>query len=241
MRPSVLYTYGMTGSEFIYAIIAGLVPPLIWLVFWMREDHEQPEPRSLLVGCFLAGMLAVLLAIPAERFVADIIADPTKRYIWWAAIEEVLKFAAVLAVGLYSRSNDEPIDAMIYCVTVALGFAALENTLFVMQPFSAGNMAAGIVTSDMRFIGATLVHTVSSAVIGFSLGEAFYRGKLYKIVSCALGLLAAIALHASFNLAIMTAGTIDTLKAFGWVWGAVVVLIVLFEEVKAVRPKLIEN
>ena len=231
----------MTGSEFFYAVIAGLVPSLIWLIFWTREDHEQPEPKSLLAGCFLAGMLAVLFAIPAERFAAGMISDPSWRYAFWAAIEEILKFTAVAAVALHARSNDEPIDAMIYCIAVALGFAALENTLFIMQPFSGGDMAAGIITGNMRFIGATLVHTVSSALVGFALGEAYYRSRLTKIVLCVLGLATAVAVHASFNIAITSAGPADTLKAFGWVWGAVVLLIVLFEEVKAVRPKLVEN
>jgi RsiW-degrading membrane proteinase PrsW (M82 family) len=231
----------MTGSEFLYAVIAGLLPSLVWLFFWSREDHEQPEPKSLLAGCFLAGMLAVLFAIPAERYVANLVSDPTWRYTFWAAIEEILKFTAVAAVALHARSNDEPIDAMIYCIAVALGFAALENTLFIMQPFSGGDMAAGIITGNMRFIGATLVHTISSAFIGFALGEAYYRGWLAKASLCVLGLIAAIAVHASFNIAITSAGPADTLKAFGWVWGAVVLLIVLFEEVKAVRPKLLEN
>ena len=231
----------MTGTEFIYAAIAGLAPSFIWLFFWTREDHDQPEPRSLLAGCFLAGMLAVLFAIPAERFVAGMVSDPSWRYALWAAIEEILKFAAVAAVALHARSNDEPIDAMIYCIAVALGFAALENTLFIMQPLYGGDMAAGIITGNMRFIGATLVHTVSSALVGFALGEAYYRGWTAKIVLCVLGLVAAVAVHASFNIAITSSGPSDTLKAFGWVWGAVVLLIVLFEEVKAVRPKLLAN
>lgn len=228
----------MTGTELIYAVIAGMVPSLVWLVFWTREDRDQPEPRSLLVGCFLAGMLAVLFAIPAERYVAALVADPTRQYIWWAAIEEVLKLIAIVAVALHANSNDEPIDAMIYCIAVALGFAALENTFFIMQPLSSNDVATGIITSNMRFIGATLVHTISSALIGFGLGLAYYRSKTAKVIFALLGLAAAISIHAAFNIAIVSSGPADTLKAFGWVWGAVVLLIVLFEEVKAVKPKL---
>jgi len=52
-----------------------------------------------------------------------------------------------------------------------------------------------------------------------------------------IGLAGAIALHASFNLSIINASSTDTLKTFGWIWAAVVVLIILFEEVKAVHPK----
>ena len=142
----------MTASQFIYAAIAGLVPSLVWLIFWMREDHEQPEPRSLLIGCFLSGMVAVLAAIPIEQYVYNLISDQNLCYIIWAAIEEILKFVAVFAVALKARSNDEPIDAMIYCIAVALGFAALENTFFIMKPISGGDLAASILTDNMRFI-----------------------------------------------------------------------------------------
>jgi hypothetical protein len=89
----------------------------------------------------------------------------------------------------------------------------------------------------MRFIGATLVHVVSSAFIGFMIGYVFYHRWFAKMIAIFIGLAGAIALHATFNLSIINASSVDTLKAFGWIWGAVVILIILFEEVKAVRPK----
>ena len=89
----------------------------------------------------------------------------------------------------------------------------------------------------MRFIGATLVHVVSTATIGFALGWAYYRSAAAKLVALVIGLCSAIAIHAAFNLSIVAGGSADTLKAFSWIWGAVVILIVLFEEVKAVKPK----
>jgi uncharacterized membrane protein YeaQ/YmgE (transglycosylase-associated protein family) len=91
----------------------------------------------------------------------------------------------------------------------------------------------------MRFIGATLVHVVSSSFVGFMVGYVFYYGKFVKILAALIGLVGAIALHATFNLSIINANSTDTLKAFGWIWGAVVVLIILFEEVKAVHPRSI--
>lgn len=88
----------------------------------------------------------------------------------------------------------------------------------------------------MRFVGATLVHIVSSAIIGFSVGMTFYCGYIAKFLSATAGLAVAIAAHAAFNIAIVNSSGTDALRTFGWVWGAVVILIVLFEEVKAVRP-----
>jgi protease PrsW len=226
----------MIRAEFAYALIAGILPPLVWLFFWLREDRSNPEPKGLLTGTFFAGMLAVVLAIPIEQYISTLGLDQSSQYIAWAAVEEFLKFIAVAVVALRSRAYDEPIDAMIYSMTVALGFAALENTLFVMGPFSHGSLAQGIVFGNMRFIGATLVHLVSSTLIGFSLGLMFYRSKASKILCWVGGVGGAIAIHAGFNLMIIHAGSLDTLKTFALVWAAVVIMIILFEEIKAVRP-----
>ncbi|MDE2041158.1 MAG: PrsW family intramembrane metalloprotease [Patescibacteria group bacterium] len=228
----------MASTTLIYATIAGLVPSLIWLVFWIREDSAQMEPRLMLIISFVAGMCVVAVALFLEQYTAGFIIGDTTRYVVWAAIEELMKFTAVAIVALNTDWNDEPIDAMIYCIVVALGFAAVENTLFALGPLSAGSIAESIVNDNMRFIGATLVHTVSSALPGFALGWAFYRGYLTKFFALILGLSAAVALHAAFNLSIINSVGADTLRTFAWVWGAVVILIVLFEEVKAVQPRI---
>ena len=226
-----------SGTVLVFAALAGLIPSLIWLFFWIREDRDQPEPKTLLAATFIAGMLTVVAAFFVEKYIASLVQDPTWQYILWAATEEILKFITVAVVALNTDYNDEPIDAMVYAIVVALGFAAVENMLFALAPLSAGSIAEGIVNDNMRFIGATLVHTVSSAMIGFSLGWAFYRGYFKKAVALFLGISAAIALHAAFNLSIITTSGTETLRTFAWVWGAVVILIILFEEVKAVRPK----
>ncbi len=228
----------MSATALLYALLSGVLPSFIWLFFWLREDRQHPEPRSLLVACFFGGMLAVGAAAFAEKYVADIYTDPTIRYTLWAAIEEILKFIAIAAIGLRSMSNDEPIDAMIYCIVVAIGFAALENTLFIMDPLAGGEIAKSIITGNMRFIGATLLHIVSSATIGFCIGYFFYHGRLVKIIAAIVGILAAIAIHTAFNLSIVEASAADTLKTFSWIWGGVVIMIILFEEIKVVRPKL---
>lgn len=223
-----------------YALLAGLLPSLIWLWFWLREDNLHPEPKSIIAMSFIAGAISVIIAIIFEKFAQDMIVDETHRYIVWAAIEEIVKFGAVALVAFHANILDEPIDGMIYCITVALGFAALENAFFIFSPLHAGQISTSIVTGNLRFIGATLVHVVSSASIGFMVGLTYYRGIFPKTVGIILGIILAITLHASFNLAIIYGTAMTTLKVFGWVWCAVVILIILFEEVKAVHPKRVQ-
>jgi RsiW-degrading membrane proteinase PrsW (M82 family) len=239
-HPFLRYNISMsiTATFFSYALLAGIVPALVWLFFWLREDSAHPEPRWLIGLSFLAGAISVLIAIFGEKYIFDITADQATRYTLWAALEEIIKLAVVIIVALNTPFNDEPIDAMIYIITVALGFSAIENTLFILGPLSGGDVTQSIVTGSLRFVGATLVHTVSSAIIGFAIGYAFYRNKATKFIAAIIGLAGAVILHASFNLSIINANQNDVLKTFGWIWLAVIVLIILFEEVKAVRPKL---
>lgn len=225
----------LTASQLLGALLVGVIPSLLWFFFWTREDHEQPEPKLLLAGCFLAGMIAVILAIPVEGWLVHIFPDNFAKYVSWSAAEEILKFIAVIVAALFTRWNDEPIDTMIYCIAVALGFAALENTFFVMTPLSYGDVATGIIHGNLRAVGATLVHVVSSALLGFSLSLTFYRPKIVKFLVWLVALAGAITVHAAFNLSILGASPTDTLRSFGWIWGAVVVMIILFEEIKAIK------
>lgn len=220
---------------FIYALLAGILPALLWLFFWLREDSIHPEPKSMIVASFIGGMVVVIVAIILERYAYDVVTDQNYRYIAWAAIEEVSKFIAVAIVALHSKHMDEPIDAMIYCITVALGFAALENALFILSPLDSGHIARGFITGNMRFIGATLVHTVCSAIIGFMVGITFYKNAFLKSISLIFGVILAITLHAGFNLSIINETVTNTLKVFSWVWVAVVILIILFEEIKGIK------
>lgn len=227
----------MNATALVYALLAGLLPSLLWLWFWLKEDNLNPEPRGVIAASFVAGGISVIIAIILEKFIQVTVGDTMLRYVGWAAIEEIVKFAAVAIIAFHAEILDEPVDAMIYCITVALGFAALENAFFILSPLSSGQLGTSIITGNLRFIGATLVHVVSSAAVGFMVGLTLYRSMTAKVLGIISGIILATALHAAFNLAIIYGTATTTLKVFGWVWVAVVILIVLFEEIKAVHPK----
>jgi RsiW-degrading membrane proteinase PrsW (M82 family) len=225
----------MTLYTAIYAILAGTIPSIVWLIFWLQEDKMRPEPRWLISSIFIGGGLSVIAAIYGEQYIGELVSNTTLRYTLWAATEEIVKFLAVMIIALNSSYNDEPIDAMIYFITAALGFAAIENTLFVLSPLSNGHIAQSIATDSMRFIGATLVHIVSSALIGFSIGYTKNSRLPARIIFIALGILGAIAIHSGFNISIVGSQPSEILNTFMWIWFATVIMIVLFEEIKAVR------
>lgn len=221
-----------------YALLGGLLPALLWLWFFAHED-PHPEPRGRLIKTFVAGMIAVLIALAlegiAQKFTGGEITTVT--LLIWAAIEEIVKYGAAWLVALRTKVLDEPVDALIYLLVVALGFAAVENGLFLIEPLASAAYFDTVLTGSLRFIGATLVHVVSSGALGGLLALSYYRSKRLRHEAALVGLTAAVALHWIFNLLIMNTSQHGLLRVFTLVWVGVIALMLVFERAKRVAPK----
>lgn len=218
------------------ASLGGIIPALFWLWFWLHEDSKRPEPRGRIVITFIAGMIAVFAVLPLERAAQDISgASILLMLILWSVIEEVIKYVFAYFAGLHNKAMDEPVDALIYMITAALGFAAMENTLFLLTPIEEGLIVQSLLTGNLRFIGASILHTLASGVIGACIGFSFYKTRKIRHRFVALGLILAILLHTLFNFSIMTNETGSVLGVFVYVWIGAVVLLMLFERVKRIR------
>jgi len=158
----------------VIAVLGGVGPAILWLLFWLRED-EHPEPRLLILLSFLLGMLCVPLALPFQFLFSKYLADSQEIttvaqtsvvlaglvVFLWASTEEILKYLASHIGAMRVKAIDEPIDWVIYMISTALGFAAAENTLFLLNPILEGNIIKSFATGNLRFIGATLLHVIT--------------------------------------------------------------------------------
>lgn len=178
-------------------------------------------------------MLGVLLVLPLEQWVDNYLSGTALLFVW-ATLEELVKFGAAYVAALRTAFFDEPLDAVIYLVTAALGFSALENVLFILGPLYEGDVLRSIVTADLRFMGATLLHSLASATIGISLALAFYKSASVRRVSAYAGVVLAILLHTLFNFFILNKGSDATFWIFLCIWVGIVALLLLTERVK--RP-----
>lgn len=227
----------MSALHLTIAILGGLIPALFWLWFWLREDKARPEPKKLIVTAFIAGMLVVPLVLPLQQFALDRFSGQNLLFAW-VIIEEVLKYSAALLVVLWHKAVDEPIDAIIYMITIALGFAAVENALFILTPLASGNALESILTGHFRFLGATLLHVLASGTVGAAMALAFYKRSSLRILYATVGLLLAIVLHALFNASIMNTQEGGILGVFLFVWMGIIVLLLIFEKVKMMKRPL---
>ena len=230
MQPQVMSLFA--------AAAGGILPALAWLWFWLREDAVHPEPRRLIALAFCAGMCTVAFTIPLEQYVGGMLANQTLTFTAWSAIEETIKFIVALAVILWRKDYDEPVDAVIYMICIALGFSAVENTLFLWSPLSGDTVFQTIITGNLRFVGATLLHILSSAVIGVSLALAFYKPRSVKVLYGLSGVILAILLHSSFNFLILNTPQAYLLRTFVFVWIGVIALLAALEFVKRIRPRI---
>jgi RsiW-degrading membrane proteinase PrsW (M82 family) len=215
-----------------FAILGGALPAVFWLWFWLREeDAEVTEPRNMIVLAFILGAINVILAIWIEKYSLNFISDDTTRTIVWAAIEEILKLAAVTVLFFGSGIIKKPIDYPMYFIATALGFAALENVLYLLHPLDASGTVVGLLTGNLRFLGSTLLHAVASSMIGSALGLSFFM-KESRALYLFCGLTCAVLLHSIFNFFIMKGSGENFLSVFGFLWVVTIISILIFEKLR---------
>lgn len=225
-----------SASSVFFALSGGILPALFWLWFWLKEDSLHPEPRQLIMIAFLIGMCATVISYPLEHAVNLILPElSVQKFFIWAIIEEFLKWAGIMLLLFNIREFDEPIDAVIYTVTGALGFAALENALFLLSPLESGNHLWALRIDNFRFIGATLLHVASSSIPGLIIAHTFFRKKTLLIYGF-YGLFLAILLHAAFNVSIMMREGEFIYLVFISLWGVVLGILYACEKVKRMHP-----
>jgi len=232
----------MSYEALIFSLVVGILPPLLWLWFWLKEDRLHPEPRRLLILTFLAGMAVVAVALVIEQathYVFQKLGLMTAMsgfliLFCWALAEEFVKYMAAKKVALNKKDFDEPVDALIYLITAALGFAALENVIFIVDIVTGYGFSAGFMTGNLRFVGATLIHILSSATVGASIAFCFFHKKSYRR-NVIWGLFFATLLHAFFNFFITRSDGSNIVKILLPFWFLIIVLLFVFEKVKRIR------
>ncbi len=222
----------MTISSIATIIVSGILPPLLWLYFLLKEDSRNPEPKRIIALAFFAGMLCVPIAIPIEQYTYAHLSKTLLVVISWATIEETVKYALAALLILWRPAVDEPLDYVIYLITVALGFAAMENMLFLFSPVTAGHLTSWFIIGDLRFLGANILHVVASATIGFAFAFSYAKKPVVRMLYASVGVILAISLHAGFNLLIMSQGGSRAFEALLLVWSSLIVVLALFEVVK---------
>ena len=225
-------------NNILVAIASGIIPALVWLWFWLKEDDKRPEPKGLLFLAFLGGMIAVPLVLPIQEFLSSISIDDKTFVGLAAASEEILKFLMFIIIILPSGKADEPIDFPIYFITIALGFSALENSMFLFDPITTQDTTVSLLTGGLRFLGASILHTISSAAIGIGMGLGFRYLKIVRAFYSIVGIMVAILLHGTFNFLIINDTGEQFWRLYGVLWVLAIVSMLFFERLRRISDAI---
>ena len=193
--------------NYLLLILFGFLPSIIWLGFYLRKD-AHPEPKSMVLKIFFFGMLIafptalieILLFELSSQFQFSLITiNLLNMFISVAMVEELMKYLIVRQKVVNNKEFDEPVDAMIYMIIAALGFAAVENILIL---FPLSELFEMFTISGIRFVGATFLHALCSATIGYFIALRRFRNKPGRIVC--FGAFTAIICHGLYNFSVLS-------------------------------------
>ncbi|MBL8929420.1 MAG: PrsW family intramembrane metalloprotease [Kineosporiaceae bacterium] len=196
---------GFTGL--VTGLVLAAVPtfPVIATFLWL--DRYEAEPAHLLAFAFAWGAgVATLAALLINTASVDAITaaggDPTLGAVFVAPLtEEFFKGLAVLLILLIRRREfDGIVDGIVYAGMAGIGFAFVENILYLGRTLGDGGAATAAVFI-LRCVVSPFAHPLFTGAIGVGLGIASRtRNVLVAILAPVLGFLGAVLLHGAWNL-----------------------------------------
>ena len=198
------------------------VVPSLLLLWYVYARDKNPEPRGLLLKTFLLGALICIPVVPVammleglgQGMAGDMWSTAFVKGVLGAAIpEEFFKFLVLRAYVWRKDHFDEPLDGVVYGATASLGFATLENILYVGSH--------GLDVAVLRALTAVPGHAFTGVVMGAFVGRARFAepGQRFGLLWAGLG--AATLLHGAYDVFLFTGS--------GY---AFLALVVLFIEVR---------
>lgn len=168
----------------------------IILYVYLKDKHER-EPLSLLLISFLYGGLSTLVTLfiswPVNFLILtkedDVVHQFFNAFFKVALIEEFSKFIFVRFILYYNKNFNEPFG-IVYAVMVSMGFATVENIMYVFQ--------YGFATGLLRMFTAVPAHAAFAILMGFYLGKAKFTHRKEFYYSL-LALLAPTLFHGSYD------------------------------------------
>lgn len=197
-----------------YLLAAALLPVVALLYFIYQKDNHK-EPKKVLTRLFVSGCLTVIPILFFELFLAELF--PTDDiydfltlfinvFLSVALVEEGFKWIVVKIFGYNNHEFDEIYDIIVYSVFASLGFACIENIVYVFT--------SGFGTAIMRAITAVPGHTCFAVAMGYFMSKAkindINKKNSLAIRNLVLSLLVPTLLHTCYDSIVMYAVSIDS-------------------------------
>jgi RsiW-degrading membrane proteinase PrsW (M82 family) len=184
--------------NFIALLSLALAPGIAIMVFIYLKDKHEPEPFRLLAISFFYGVLSTIVTLLISKPIYvwlvlredDVIHQFVNAFFKVAFVEELSKFLFIRFILFPNKHFNEPFDGIVYAVMVGMGFATLENILYVFE--------YGFTTGILRMFTAVPAHATFAVLMGYFLGKAKFsldRKLYYSLV----GLFVATLFHGAYD------------------------------------------
>jgi len=199
-------------SQIIFVPLLSLLPCVLWLwYFSSRSLYKRPAVRVLGLT-FMLGALATIPALALNLVGQSLFIDFFGRtqfshllvlFLVVGPIEELLKLLVVYFFAYRRKEFDEPLDGVIFSATAALGFAAIENVVYLAQNEPMLVLLRGPLSNPG--------HALFSALWGLSLSKAKASPNILRkrVPVVARGFILASLLHSLFDLLLVAAAKLN--------------------------------
>jgi len=188
--------------QFILIPILSLLPCVLWLWYFSSKSVYKRPPLRLLAGTFMLGSVSTVFALAlnllGQSFFHKLMGRSQLSHILViflvvGPVEELVKLLMVYVYAYRQPEFDEPLDGVIYSTAAGLGFAAVENVIYLSQSSPLLVLLRGPLSNPG--------HALFSSLWGLSLSQAKAAPNItrQRLPIIARGWLAASLLHASFD------------------------------------------
>jgi protease PrsW len=186
-------------------LFSAVAPAVALLIVIYRLDRRNPEPFWLLLRLYVLGMLSVLPILLIGTILSYLnmfqffdtdINNFYSAFIIAGFTEEIFKWIIVFLVAYKHKAYDEPLDGIVYSVFVSLGFATVENILYVLE----GSYSVAI----MRALLSVPAHMLFAVAMGYYLSMSKFVSDGKNAIFVLKSLIVPMILHGTYNYLLMT-------------------------------------
>lgn len=191
-------------------LILSILPVVALLLYIYFKDKYEKEPFGLLAAAFGLGIASVLvifilpLPIDVNPFAADWQNAIFTAFCCAGIPEELVKFVFLFILIWKNKNFNEFFDGIIYAVFISLGFACIENILYV---FGNETFFSSVHVGITRAILSVPAHFLFAVIMGYYFSLAKFTPK-HRVRYLFFSILLAILAHGIFDAILMVAGTI---------------------------------
>ena len=199
-------------------LLLAVIPPIVLLIYVYSVDKVEKEPKGLLFKTFFFGALTVIssafLEVGIKSAMEDFLADSGiyvfaffEAFFCVAVVEEGGKFVALKLATWKNKEFNYTFDGIVYSAFASMGFALVENVLYVFRASNLLGTAASKV-GWMRAITSIPGHFCMAVFMGYYYGLAKYHevagDKKKKTINLWKGYLLAVVVHGLYDFCVMT-------------------------------------